>query len=180
MSISELGSLGEFVGSLAVLATLIYLAMQIRQNTHTTRAVSHHAITDALNQLNLTLARDETVAQLWIKGLSERASLSDLQRERFDALLRAYLHVCDTMYYQAQLGAGDHGLWKAEERYLGLTMLSNGGREWFREHSESVSAGFRDALVEIGARYEPSAQEPSGGMTTRYRIDRERPPSESG
>ncbi|NIP16036.1 MAG: hypothetical protein GWM88_15410 [Pseudomonadales bacterium] len=177
MSISELGSLGEFVGSLAVLATLIYLAMQIRQNTHTTRAVSHHAITDALNQLNLTLARDEAAARLWMTGLRDRASLNDLERERFDALLRAYLHVCDTMYYQAQLGAGDHGLWKAEERYLGLTMLSDGGREWFQEHSESISAGFRDALVEIGARYRPSAPEPSGGMRTRYGIDPERPSS---
>ncbi len=33
MTISELGAIGEFVGSIAVLATLIYLATQIRQNT---------------------------------------------------------------------------------------------------------------------------------------------------
>ena len=34
MSIMELGALGEFVGSIGVIATLIYLAVQIRQNTH--------------------------------------------------------------------------------------------------------------------------------------------------
>ncbi|MDH4049536.1 MAG: hypothetical protein OEW68_09385 [Gammaproteobacteria bacterium] len=33
MTIIELGALGEFLGSIAVLATLIYLAVQIRQNT---------------------------------------------------------------------------------------------------------------------------------------------------
>ncbi len=33
MSIMELGALGEFVGSILTLATLIYLATQIRQNT---------------------------------------------------------------------------------------------------------------------------------------------------
>jgi hypothetical protein len=33
MTIAELGAIGEFVGSIAVLATLIYLATQIRQNT---------------------------------------------------------------------------------------------------------------------------------------------------
>jgi len=32
MSITELGALGEFVGSLAVLATLVYLAIQVRQS----------------------------------------------------------------------------------------------------------------------------------------------------
>jgi hypothetical protein len=33
MSIMELGALGEFVGAFAVVATLIYLALQIRQNS---------------------------------------------------------------------------------------------------------------------------------------------------
>ncbi len=33
MTISELGSLGEFLGSILTLATLAYLAVQIRQNT---------------------------------------------------------------------------------------------------------------------------------------------------
>ena len=33
MTIFELGALGEFVGSIAVVVTLIYLALQIRQNT---------------------------------------------------------------------------------------------------------------------------------------------------
>ena len=32
MSILELGALGEFVGALAVVATLIYLTIQVRQS----------------------------------------------------------------------------------------------------------------------------------------------------
>ena len=38
MSILELGALGEFFGSIGVIATLIYLAIQIRSNTKTTKA----------------------------------------------------------------------------------------------------------------------------------------------
>lgn len=37
MNIMELGALGEFVGSIGVIATLIYLALQIRQNTQMPR-----------------------------------------------------------------------------------------------------------------------------------------------
>ena len=33
MTIFELGALGEFIGSIGVVATLIYLAIQIRLNT---------------------------------------------------------------------------------------------------------------------------------------------------
>ncbi len=34
MTLTELGALGEFVGAIAVVVTLVYLAIQIRQNTH--------------------------------------------------------------------------------------------------------------------------------------------------
>ena len=40
MTIAELGAIGEFVGSIAVLVTLIYLAVQIRQNTKALSAAS--------------------------------------------------------------------------------------------------------------------------------------------
>ena len=33
MTIMELGAIGEFIGSIAVLATLVYLALQVRKNT---------------------------------------------------------------------------------------------------------------------------------------------------
>ena len=149
MNWDAIGAVGELVGSVAVLVTLIYLALQIRQNTHATRAASHHAITDALNQLNLDIANNDAVAQIWLAGMDDRASLNDLQRERFDALLRAYMHVCDTMYYQAQVGAGDHGLWKAEETYLNRILTSNGGKSWFEENYSSISTGFRAAIENI-------------------------------
>ena len=34
---TELGALGEFIGSITIIATLIYLAVQIRQNSKTVR-----------------------------------------------------------------------------------------------------------------------------------------------
>jgi hypothetical protein len=37
MTLFELGALGEFIGSVAVLATLLYLAIQVRQNTQQQR-----------------------------------------------------------------------------------------------------------------------------------------------
>jgi len=36
LTLSELGSLGEFVGAVAVVLSLVYLAVQIRQNTRST------------------------------------------------------------------------------------------------------------------------------------------------
>ena len=52
MSLAELGSLGEFVGSIAVLATLIYLAYQTRQNGRML-AQSKEAQTASVTQANV-------------------------------------------------------------------------------------------------------------------------------
>ena len=170
MSISDLGSLGEFIGSIAVLVTLIYVALQIRHNTHATRAASHHAITDALNQLNLSLANNPELAQLWLTGMNDRSSLSGVQLEQFDALIRTYMHVCDTMYYQAQVGAGDDGLWQAEQRYLGAILTSQGGGQWLRENSLSISAGFGSAIEEIVQRYQAAESDLPDRLEVRYGV----------
>ncbi len=55
LTIQDLGALGEFFGSIAVLATLVYLALQTRQNTVAISA-QRDAATVAANQTNLLSA----------------------------------------------------------------------------------------------------------------------------
>jgi hypothetical protein len=169
MTVIELGALGEFAGAILLFGSLVFVGFQIRQNTNATRAVSHHTITDALNQVNFALVKDEVVARLWSSGLRDRSSLDEVKIEQFDALFRAYMHVCDTMYYQAQVGAGDQDLWKAEERYLGICLNSNGGASWWAEHSSSVSSDFRNAIEDILPSY---ASSDSDAMSIRYGLPR--------
>ena len=44
MTIDELGSLGEFIGSIIVLISLVYLALEIRSNTETARTSTYQAV----------------------------------------------------------------------------------------------------------------------------------------
>ena len=47
MTLEDLGNLGEFIASIGVLITLIYLAIQIRQNTEATKIQTRQAISEA-------------------------------------------------------------------------------------------------------------------------------------
>lgn len=116
IEISEvLGNIGEFVGSIAVLVTLIYLALQVRQNTLQMKASSHQAISDSLNHINILFAENSAVSQIWLKGCDDRSSLTLEEKWRFDATARAYMHVCETMFFQAETGTGDRTVQLAEE-----------------------------------------------------------------
>ena len=75
MSISELGSLGEFVGSIAVLATLIYLAMQIRQNTRWVKIQIFESIISKLIDWH-GRTQDEGLARLYLEGRKGFESLN--------------------------------------------------------------------------------------------------------
>jgi len=76
------------------------------------------------------------------------------------------------MYYQAQVGAGDHGLWDAEKRYLGMILTSDGGESWLKENSESVSRGFRHALNPIIEKYLSTDAGHTDPLRSRYGASR--------
>jgi hypothetical protein len=44
MTLESLGNLGDFIGGIGVVATLVYLAVQVRQNTAALRTASRQAI----------------------------------------------------------------------------------------------------------------------------------------
>ena len=47
----DIGSIGEFVGAMGVIATLVYLALQIRHNTHSTRAMTFSSLATAWQEM---------------------------------------------------------------------------------------------------------------------------------
>jgi hypothetical protein len=72
-----------------------------------------------------------------------RSSLTEQQRWQIDSILRAYFHVCETMYFQADVGTGDRGIVTAEERGMTTVVTSPGGREWWAENPFGFSTEFR-------------------------------------
>ena len=50
MTLEELGNLGDFLGGIGVIVTLVYLAVQIRSNTQTVRVASLEAVVNSRSQ----------------------------------------------------------------------------------------------------------------------------------
>ncbi len=149
MTLAEIADISQTLGSAAVVASLIFVGVQIRQNTKATRATSHHAISEALNRINLLWARNGEVTKLWLSGMHDRGTLTPEERWRFDSTARAYLHVCETMYTQAALGAGDLGIVKAEENGIRTVFSSKGVREWWAENAFGFSPEFRRYIEKL-------------------------------
>ncbi len=150
MTIQELGSLGELVGALATVATLVYLATQIRQNTKAVRVSSHHSVTDSFNQINAIIGTNPSSARIFRLGLESPDSLDDDERFSFGYLMLAYMRVFETLYYQKGAGAVEEQLYASEQNSLKWAYSHPGARSWWQTNTISFSPEFRaeiDALI---------------------------------
>jgi hypothetical protein len=74
VTLQDLGSLGEFV---AAIATLIYLALQIRQNTRESQAASRNLVSQSFVDFCFHVSGDLEIAKLTRRGLIDPESLDD-------------------------------------------------------------------------------------------------------
>lgn len=129
MTIMELGALGEFVGAIAVVTTLVYLAVQIRQNTHAMEenkrlalAQTYQMRADALAGMLTQAATSEQLGSIIVKlvelgypeNLAAFDQLTPTELGRFRQWQIAQLSHWDNMFYQYQQGFLDEEYYEHE------------------------------------------------------------------
>ena len=149
MNWDAIGAIAEIMGAFLVLVTLIYLSIQIRNNTKEVKSENVHRITDSFNQLNLLVASDERLADLWHKGVANYDDLSDTEKARFGFMQLAAFRIYDSLYYQIQRGTGDKQLWNAELNTLRWLFSLPGIRAWWRQQQFGFSPGFQEYIDKI-------------------------------
>ena len=82
-----LGNFGEFFGAIAVVVTLAFLASQIRQSTRWQQTEAFNASTSEARRWVGRIAENGELNEIYLKGRSNYASLTDQERSRFDSLM---------------------------------------------------------------------------------------------
>ena len=143
INLQDLGNLGEFVSAVAVVVSLVYLAIQIRHNTHAVRMSAFHAVTDSFNQLNAAIAQDPELAHICRLGRENLSSLDEDERVRFDFFMLAVFRVFETLYFQTKQRTAEPALWAAEMNSMAVIIGHPGQREWWDSNPLSFTPEFR-------------------------------------
>ena len=83
MTLNELGSLGEFMSGLAVVVTLVYLAIQIRHNTRAVRSSMHQDMVESTLRIAESLSDNENIAGIVLKADEDYGNLTKEELSRF-------------------------------------------------------------------------------------------------
>lgn len=87
MNWEAFGAIGEFLGAIAVVGSLIYLAIQIRQGRQMFSTGAQQQIGDAFQQLLRDIWSNPEVHHIWHIATTQPDDLTDIERERFGMLL---------------------------------------------------------------------------------------------
>jgi len=100
MNWDALGAVGDFAGAIAVFATLLYLAKQIKQTNQMARFETAREVIGQFNALNLVYATDTKLREVMLKA----GSLSVEEEEQAYAFVDTYCNAWVTAQF-----AFDHG-----------------------------------------------------------------------
>jgi hypothetical protein len=103
MSLADLASLGSFVNGLAVLISLIYLALQVRQTKRNQQIAIRHSRVSRIVELHLGLA-DAAVADAWLHGSGSPQEITRPELGQFINLCRALFFHFEDSFYQREEG----------------------------------------------------------------------------
>lgn len=114
MSLQDWGALGELVGGLAIIVSLLYVGLQVRQGTNASRAATNQAFSVQFSDLILQITKPELRDIFWrgIKGLN---NLQGSENAAFMALLASIMRTYETFYFERVEGRFDSRVWDGYE-----------------------------------------------------------------
>ena len=83
LTLEHLYYIGELAGVIVVIVSVIYLALQVRQNTQTIRTTNMHAMSGNINSAVDMITNSAEVADIYRRGSMDYDSLDDIEMVRF-------------------------------------------------------------------------------------------------
>ena len=154
MSIQEWAAIAEIVGAVAVVASLIYLAVQIRQNTHglsmslrSTELAAFERNVEAGNRIREIFILNPDVSELFARGKSSYTDLGSSDKIRFDMLLSNVFSAFQGAYIRQLTYGNDPENFAGSERLLDSYIRCSGVRDWLGSNNPDWRPQFA-ALVQ--------------------------------
>jgi hypothetical protein len=133
MSLEQASYLSQIAGSIAVVVSLIYIGIQLHQNTAQLKRSESNATLSQSSTFRHMIVTDRDVARLWSAGLRNEP-LEAVDRLRFESMLTEYTFIALQVWERTKIGLHPGGVigWRRGHR-AGLVryLATPGGRAWW-------------------------------------------------
>ena len=142
------------IANLSVVAGIIFLAVELHQNTQAIQAQTRDSITEKQMMFGDWVGTNRESADLFVRGNSGPDELQGAELMMYQALVSSFLRVWENSHYQYERGLFTAEEYEARLERWRINMEFPGYRQHWEASRETYAASFRaeiDAIVaEVG------------------------------
>lgn len=155
-----LGAIANVLAAVGVIATLIYLSIQIRQNTKAVRSSSIQNLVQNFSATAQAAVENQEVVPLLLKGNAGAEGLSEVERARLHFWFIMTFRRFEGVYFQRDLGIVDADVIDGFERSHLAILASKGAQEWWATSKGIFNSGFVRYVEQLLEQHRPKALHP--------------------
>lgn len=149
MNWDAIGAIGTFISAIAVVISLIYLAIQTKQNTKTMKAASFHQVRMSFSEIPLAIAQDSELVTILARINSDPDSLSREEVIRYEMLLLTIIRRAESAYFQSIEGSLPLESWRGISETCKAALSDSIALHWWSKTNHRFETSFRDEIDTI-------------------------------
>jgi len=134
---------GEIVGAVAVVASLVYLATQIRTQMRESRLAASREVTANLME-GYSALQTTQMADVWARASKDYDALTEAEKVQVLAFFQRYFRALEGAFHQASDGLLDAQVWDGIARHIGSVMSTEAAQRIWSIRKYSYSDNFQE------------------------------------
>lgn len=143
MDWDAVAAVAELVGSLAVVISVVYLAIQVRGQTHQSKLTATRELIIAGNSISDRLVDDKDFVDLFIRFSSDFEGLSIEEKIRISVYLFQSMRLREQSFVHVNQGNLDSTHFESTGRLLLESLSLPGPQQWWNENRQHFDCDFR-------------------------------------
>ena len=149
-----LTAIGQLAAVFVGVPSVIYFAIQLREQTRERRQAAVNALTVQWSDLTKALHEDAEFAAIFLRGVHSFNELDAISKLRFSAFENRFFKNFEGMYYSHREGILSRELWDEIERTMTDFVAYEGVRQWWETRKHWHAEAFVRVIDELIARVE--------------------------
>jgi hypothetical protein len=155
MNWEAISAVSQLVGSIAVVFSVLYLAMQVHRSTRVAKLAAQDAAATALRDVTKPFAENAELARIWRVGLENLQALSAEDQARFFHSTYQFLKAYETIHFHHVYGLMDEQIWQGWCRLLQHYIASPGFDHYWRLRHDLFSKRFQEFVATLERPAQP-------------------------
>ena len=150
MNLDSLNKWLMLAANVGVIAGIIFLAIEVQQNTRMMSAQTRDAMTERLTNWQLAISTDQYASSIYFKGnAGQELDVESGERVSFLLMVNANLRIWENEWYQFQIGLFDETEFAPRLERWSRTMDSPGYRQAWQLFRGQFSPEFKTVIDSI-------------------------------